>query len=70
MVGIGFIAIASLAWGILLSVYLARMWNHLVLAQRESSVSNAHQATDLGLGIIILSIIGANGFTALLLYLM
>lgn len=34
--GLGFIAIASLLWGIYLSIYLARMWEHLLLAHRES----------------------------------
>jgi len=49
-----FISIASLGWAIVLSVYLARMWSHLILAQR----------------IMVLAIIGANAFTAVLLYLM
>ncbi|OBZ75979.1 hypothetical protein A0H81_04157 [Grifola frondosa] len=46
-----FIAIASLAWAVILSYYLSREWKHFVLSQR----------------VIILVLISVNGITSLLL---
>lgn len=34
----GVIAVASLLWAVVLSVYIARMWNHLLLVQSKYSL--------------------------------
>ncbi|KAI0341785.1 hypothetical protein BDW22DRAFT_1420872 [Trametopsis cervina] len=49
-----FISITSLLWAIVLSVYIAREWKDVIWAQRA----------------LVLAIIGANGLTAIMMYLM
>ncbi|RPD63798.1 hypothetical protein L227DRAFT_650792 [Lentinus tigrinus ALCF2SS1-6] len=49
-----FITVISLIWAIVLSVYLSKQWNDFTIFQRS----------------IVLSLIGVNGVTALLVYLM
>ncbi|RDX50056.1 hypothetical protein OH76DRAFT_1482551 [Lentinus brumalis] len=49
-----FTAVTSLIWAIILSLYLSKEWNYFSILQRS----------------IVLSLIGVNGVTALLLYLM
>ncbi|KAI0093530.1 hypothetical protein BDY19DRAFT_902312 [Irpex rosettiformis] len=49
-----FISIASLLWAVVFSVYIAHLWNHLLWSQRG----------------MVLGIIVANAFTAVMVYLM
>ncbi|PSR94094.1 hypothetical protein PHLCEN_2v4522 [Hermanssonia centrifuga] len=49
-----FIAVTSLLWAIAVSVYISREWHHFMIFQR----------------ILVLAVIGINGFSTLLLYLM
>ncbi|KAI0686732.1 hypothetical protein BC835DRAFT_1378881 [Cytidiella melzeri] len=49
-----FISITSLLWATVLSAYIARLWTHLLWSQRT----------------LVLAIIGANVFTAIMMYLM
>ncbi|THG99646.1 hypothetical protein EW026_g2762 [Hermanssonia centrifuga] len=49
-----FIAVTSLLWAIAVSVYISREWHHFMIFQR----------------ILVLAVIGINGLSTLLLYLM
>ena len=69
-----FTAIVSLIWAALLSFYLSKEWPHFDVLQRKSfylgeTTSNL-KPCPIHLGSIVLAVIGVNGFSALLLYLM
>ena len=71
---IAFTAIVSLIWAALLSFYLSKEWPHFDVLQRKS-FSLGERTSILNpcpthLGSIVLAVIGVNGFSALLLYLM
>lgn len=68
---IGFVALASLVWAIVLSLYLSKQWNAFTVLQRECCASHfLDTPTSMPLGSIVLSLICVNGVTAVLIYLM